>query len=179
MALAFAEVADAMENAEALIIDLRYNPGGSDAVSFGIGSHFISAPTDVLTKTTRDGDTQTPPFTATMYPFDASPLSQPTLVLTSQMTGSAAEIFTMALRDVPNVTVMGEATGGGLSDILGFTLPNGWDFGLSHQTYATMDGAVYEAVGIPPDVPFEIEAAPLLAGEDPLLRAAFDRLRGN
>jgi carboxyl-terminal processing protease len=73
---------------------------------------------------------------------------------------------------------MGEATSGGLSDILSFKLPNGWGLGLSHQTYRTMDGDLFEAVGIPPDVPFAIDAAPLLLGEDPLLRAAFARARG-
>ncbi|SMX31662.1 S41 family peptidase [Octadecabacter ascidiaceicola] len=178
MAQAFIEVADTMAEANSIIIDLRYNPGGSDSVSFGIASHFTDQPLDVFTKTTRDGDTQTAPFTAILQPFDATPLSQPVIVLTSKLTGSAAEILTMALRELPQVTVMGEATSGGLSDILGFKLPNGWDLGLSHQTYRTMDGSLYEAIGIPPDVPFTIEATPLINGEDPLLRAAFERARG-
>lgn len=177
MALAFAEVAEAFSDASSIIIDLRYNPGGSDSVAFGIAGHFVDAPLDVLTKTTRNGDQQTPPFTATLLPVDTSPLTQPVIVLTSRMTGSAAEILTMALRKLQNVTTMGEATSGGLSDIVGFKLPNGWDLGLSHQTYRTMDGALYESVGIPPDVPFTIEAAPLQMGEDPLLRAAFAAAR--
>ena len=177
MASAFAEVATALSDAKALIIDLRYNPGGSDSVSFGIASHFVTEPLDVLSKTTRDGDTQTAPFIATVHPFGNSPLNQPTLVLTSNLTGSAAEIFTIALREQPQVTVMGENTSGGLSDILSFTLPNGWELGLSHQTYLTMDGTLYEGTGLPVNIPFEIEAAPLARGEDPLLRAAFDRAR--
>ena len=178
MAQAFVEVADAMAQANSIIIDLRYNPGGSDSVSFGVASHFTDQPVDVFTKTTRDGDTQTAPFTATLHPFDTTPLTQPVIVLTSKLTGSSAEILAMALREMPQVTVMGEATSGGLSDILGFKLPNGWGLGLSHQTYRTMDGALYEAVGIEPDIPFSIDAEPLMNGEDPLLRAAFERARG-
>lgn len=177
MAQAFSQAATELQDAKAIIIDLRYNPGGSDTISFGVASHFTAEPTDVLTKTTRDGSHQSLPFTATLLPYDETPLSQPVLVLTSTFTGSAAEILTMSLRDLPNVTVMGENTGGGLSDILGFKLPNGWNLGLSNQTYRTMDGALYEAIGIPPDIPFEIEAAPLERGEDPLLRAAFDYVR--
>ena len=100
------------------------------------------------------------------------------ILLTSKLTGSAAEILTMALRELSQVTVMGEATSGGLSDILSFKFPNGWGLGLSHQTYRTMDGDLFEAVGIPPDVHFAIDAAPLLLGEDPLLRAAFARTCG-
>ena len=177
MAQAFADVANALQGADAIIIDLRYNPGGSDTVSLGVASHFTSVPIDVFTKTTRDGANQSEPFVATLFPYDDTPLAQPVLVLTSQLTGSAAEILTMSLRDLPNVTVMGENTGGGLSDIMGFKLPNGWDLGLSNQTYTTMDGAVFEGVGIPPDVPFKIDFAPFLQGEDPLLRAAFSRAR--
>ncbi len=177
MALAFAEVADALTDAETIIIDLRYNPGGSDTVAFGIASHFTSTPLDVLTKTTHSGDGETAPFTATVLPFDDTPLSQPLIVLTSQLTGSAAEILTLALRELDRTTLMGERTSGGFSDIMGVKLPNGWDLGLSNQTYRSMDGEVFEGVGIPPDVPFTIEADPLLGGEDPLLRAAFARAR--
>ncbi|MFT7441184.1 MAG: carboxyl-terminal processing protease [Sulfitobacter sp.] len=177
MALTFAQVADAMTDANSIIIDLRYNPGGSDSVSFGVASHFVDTPLDVFTKTTRDGSGQSAQFTATLHPFDATPLMQPVIVLTSQLTGSAAEILTMALRELPQVTTVGQTTSGGLSDILGFKLANGWDLGLSHQTYRTLDGQSFEAVGIPPDIAFPITATPLLAGVDPLLRAAFVQAR--
>lgn len=177
MALAFQPVAEALQNADAIILDLRYNPGGSDTVAFGLASHFTANPREVFTKTTRQGDGQTAPFTAALLPFDDTALDQPVIVLTSQLTGSAAEILTMALRDMDQVTTMGEATSGGLSDIMGVKLPNGWDLGLSHQTYRSTQGELFEGIGIPPDVPFEIETAPLLRGEDPLLRAAFARAR--
>ena len=178
MSQAFADVAAQIATANSIIIDLRYNPGGSDTVSFGVASHFTAQPVDVFTKTTRDGDAQTPVFTATLHPFGASPLTQPVIVLTSQLTGSAAEILTMVMRELPQVTTLGQPTSGGLSDILGFKLPNGWDLGLSYQTYRTMNGTSYEAIGIPPDIEFEIEAGPLLQGQDPLLEAALARARG-
>ena len=178
MSKAFAQVANEVATANAIILDLRYNPGGSDTVSFGVAGHFTDTPVDAFTKTTRDGDTQTEPFTATFQPYDDTPLSQPVIVLTSQMTGSAAEILTMSLRELPQVTTMGQPTSGGLSDILAFKLPNGWDLGLSHQTYRTMDGTSNEAIGIPPDIAFKIEAEPLLNGRDPLLEAALMRARG-
>ena len=102
---------------------------------------------------------------------------QSVIVLTSQLTGSAAEILTMALRERPNVITMGQPTSGGLSGVLGFKLANGWDLALSHQIYRTLDGQSFNNVGIPPDVAFSINAAPLLAGKDPLLRAAFMQAR--
>lgn len=173
MSLAFAEVADTLAGASTIIIDLRYNPGGSDTVAFGIASHFTATPLDALTKTTRSGTGQTAPFTATVQPFDATPLTQPLIVLTSDLTGSAAEILTLTLRELDQTTLMGHPTSGAFSDIMGLKLPNGWDLGLSNQTYRSMDGDLFEGIGIPPDVRFDITPAPLLAGEDPLLRAAF------
>jgi len=110
-------------------------------------------------------------------PFDDSPLTQPVILLTSKLTGSAAEILTLSMGDMAQVTTMGEATGGGLSDIASFTLPNGWNLGLSHQTYRTMDGALYEGIGIPPDIPFEIDGDAFVRGQDPLLDAALARAR--
>jgi C-terminal processing protease CtpA/Prc len=103
-------------------------------------------------------------------------LGQPVVLLTSRLTGSGAEIFTMAMRDLPQVTVMGENTGGGLSDILGVSLPNGWKFGLSNQEYATSDGSIYEATGIPPEIVITIDPDALARGEDPVLQAAISKL---
>lgn len=176
-AAAFAAVAAALQTASAIIVDVRYNPGGSDAVAFGIASHFTGQPVDVFTKTTRDGAGQTAPFAATLQPYDNSPLTQPVILLTSELTASAAEIFTLALRDLPQVTTMGTPTSGGLSDILGVTLPNGWQLGLSNQTYRTVQGALFEGVGIPPDMPEPIDTQALRAGQDTILRAAFARAR--
>jgi hypothetical protein len=179
MALAFNEVATVMADARAIIIDLRYNPGGSDSVSFGVASHFTSTPLPVLSKSTYYLGDYTAPFTAVLSPYDDTPLDQPVIVLTSRMTGSAAEILTMALGAMPQVTTMGEPTSGVLSDIHGVKLPNGWDLGLSNQAYRTIDGTLYESIGIPPQVAFDLESQSYLDSDDPLLRAAFARARQN
>ncbi|WP_296417586.1 S41 family peptidase [Pseudooctadecabacter sp.] len=177
MALAFEEVATAMADARALILDIRYNPGGSDTIAFGIASHFTDTALPVFTKTSRLGDGQSTPFTAALAPFDDTALDMDVVILTSELTGSAAEIFALAMRELPQVTVMGTPTSGAMSDILDIKLPNGWDLGLSNQTYRAMDGSVFEGVGIPPDVMVPVDVDALLAGEDATLRAAFDRLR--
>ncbi|WP_428264771.1 hypothetical protein [Haliangium sp.] len=38
-------------------------------------------------------------------------------------------------------------------------LPNGWLIGLSNEVYEAPDGAVYEAVGVPPavEIPYDPE----------------------
>lgn len=176
MEMLFAPLAAILSNAEGIVIDVRYNPGGSDPVSLGIASHFTDVPLTVFTKSSRVGDGQYVPFEAVLRPHGADPLTMPVIVLTSNLTASAAEIFTIAMRELPQVTTMGEPTSGGLSDILGFVLPNGWSFGLSNQTYLTNDRSLYEAVGVPPDIQLPFVAADFAAGNDPVLAAAFARL---
>lgn len=168
---AFSEVAQALAPARAIIIDVRTNPGGDDGTALAYAGHLTADTRPVLSKRTRQGSGWTPEITADVTP--ATPrLDQPVVLLTSRLTGSGAEIFTMALRELPQVTVMGENTGGGLSDILGTTLPNGWLFGLSHQEYRTPDGHLYEGGGLPPDIVLEFDGAALARGEDPVLQAA-------
>ena len=102
----------------------------------------------------------------------------PVLLLTSDATGSGAEIFTLAMRDLPNVRVLGEPTGGGLSDVHGVNLPNGWKFGLSNQEYRTMADELFEGTGVPVDISVLIDPSALNAGKDNFLAEAI-KLLGN
>ncbi len=79
--------------------------------------------------------------------------ARPVRLLTSRRTGSAAEILTLALSALPQVTRIGEPTLGILSDNLYKRLPNGWEVGLSNERYEAPGGELYEGRGIPPHVP--------------------------
>jgi len=78
------------------------------------------------------------------------------------------------MRTIENVTVLGEPTSGGLSDVMGFILPNGWGLGLSNQTYLTMEGELFEGIGVPPDQPVAYPTEAYRNGEDPVLAAAVE-----
>lgn len=73
------------------------------------------------------------------------------------------------MRELPQVSVLGTPTAGGLSDILDAALPNGWIWGLSHQQYLDHRGAQYEKVGTPPDVTRPVDLAGFAVGRDGLL----------
>ena len=161
-----------LKDAKALMIDVRFNTGGMDDVSFGLASPFAADETFVLTKTTRVGDGQSPPFRGVLKPSQDWTEKRPTLLLTSGLSHSAAEIFAMAMRELPSVTLFGEPTSGELSDIMDFVLPNGWGLGLSNQTYRAADGVVYEAAGIPVDVAHPFEAEGFADGRDDVVLAA-------
>jgi hypothetical protein len=168
---AMAKVIAAFPRARAFIIDVRYNPGGSDDIALAYASFFTRTPTIAFSKSTRTRNGFTAQ-TEVMTQPDPRAVDKPVYLLTSGFTGSAAEIFTLAMRELPNVTTMGTPTGGGLSDVLNFSLPNGWELGLSHQIYLAPDGSAFEGVGIPPDVTLPVDVAAYKAGHDPLIAAA-------
>jgi C-terminal processing protease CtpA/Prc len=94
------------------------------------------------------------------------------ILLTSGLTYSGAEIFVMATMQFPNVTRVGEPTAGALSDVLPFTLPNGWEIGLSNERYFASDGVCYEDRGVPPHVEAPMTKAALEKDTDPGLETA-------
>jgi C-terminal processing protease CtpA/Prc len=171
-AKAFAPVAAAMAPARVFIVDIRTNPGGSDLIGLAYAGYFTATPVPVLSKTTRTSTGYSASLHHVLQPQGGPVLSQRVILLTGPLTASAAEIFTLAMRDLPQVTVLGAPTAGALSDILDVTLPNGWTLGLSHQRYLDQRGTLFEAVGIPPDLVRPVDIAGLAAGTDSLMAEA-------
>ncbi|PYG26719.1 S41 family peptidase [Pelagimonas varians] len=168
---AFAPVAEALNSAKGIIVDVRYNPGGSDSVALALASVFADQPRTLFTKWLWDAGAFSSPFVASIKPNNEVRLTPPVVLLTGSLTGSAAEVFTLAMREFPNVTTMGTSTAGGLSDVLEFTLPNGWRIGMSAQKYTSADGKAFEGKGIPPDIGFASE------GTDEALDGAIQYLK--
>lgn len=138
--------------APGLILDLRFNPGGSESISALIAGCFADRKRLAYTRAGRDGDHFGPGFETYAEPGDCRRFDRPVVVLTGERTTSAAEALVMRLRVLPQVTVMGQPTQGAHSDVLNRTLPNGWRLGLSNEVYTLADGHVYEGVGIPPAI---------------------------
>ncbi len=80
----------------------------------------------------------------------------PVYVLTSDVTVSAAEVLTLSLRALPNVTHVGSKTHGALSDVLEKKLPNGWRVTLSNEVYLDHEGVSWEGRGIPPEHEWQV-----------------------
>lgn len=171
----FIEFIPEILNAKGIIVDVRYNPGGSDDIALAYASFFAATEIPAFTKSTRTKDGYSP-VTEVYTPVGPVHLDQPVVLLTGPFTGSAAEIFTLAMRNLPKVTVMGTPTSGGLSDVLNYTLPNGWELGLSHQVYLAPDGASYEGIGIPAEVEIPVDVAAFRTGRDTQLEAAIAHL---
>lgn len=148
------EALAALREARGIVLDLRVNSGGSDAVGLAIAGRLADRARVAFTKQARLGSGLTAPYEVMVQPsarerFDSA---RPVVVLTSGLTASAAEVMVLALRVLPNVTVLGQRTLGVFSDTLYRRLPNGWEFTVSNEVYRAPDGSLFEGVGIPPQV---------------------------
>jgi hypothetical protein len=139
-----------------LIIDLRVNGGGSDQLGLTLAGRLTDRAYLAYAKSHRDDPADPARFSApqpiTVTPSSGPVFTGPVAVLTASTTVSAGETFTQALINRPGTTIrVGQPTQGVFSDVMDRTLPNGWEFGLPNEQYAT-DGVTYDGTGIPPQV---------------------------
>ena len=145
------EALTAFSNLPGVIVDVSNNRGGYDAISLRIAGRFTDQPRLAFTKQAAGSDV---PFQRFLVePSDRVRYLGPVTLLTSDITVSAGETFTLAMRSLPNVRHAGGRTRGALSDQLSKPLPNGWTLTLPAETYRAADGREYEGVGITPNFP--------------------------
>ena len=141
-----------LQDVQALIVDVRRNGGGKDFLSLAIASRFAANETLAYRKQARLGSGRTEAVDVYLSPRGSVQYLGPVILLTSATTASAAEVFTLAMRELPQVVVLGEATQGGLSDQLDKRLTNGWSASVANEFYVTPAGEELEGQGIPVDV---------------------------
>ena len=138
---------------KAMIIDIRLNQGGTDYYLLKLAGRFLDKKIIGYHHATRISGTNdyTKLDTRNLAPASGEKYLRPTYVLTSNFTVSAAEVFAMAMKELPNVTLVGEPTNGSLSHVKQKKLSNGWEFSISHQRTYSADKVNYEGEGVPPD----------------------------
>ncbi len=161
-----------------LIIDLRNNPGGDDALGLQIAARLTDRPYTAYTKAARN-DPRNPDRHARtqavpVRPADAPRYTGPIRMLTGPLTISAGETFTLAMMGrTPTPERFGENTQGVYSDTMERALPNGWTLTLGNEEFVGPDGRSYEGPGIPPTTPIPVfPAAELAARQDSVMAAA-------
>lgn len=138
-----------------ILIDVRFNGGGQDAVSLEILRYFNDQPKPVATEKLRFREGYTPVQEVWLSAAPGAAYLRPVYILTSPQTGSAAETFALASRSIPHINRVGASTSGALSTALEKTLPNGWAFSISNELFMDTNGEFYENRGIPPDISLE------------------------
>lgn len=141
-----------LNDTQGLMIDVRLNGGGNDFVSQKIMSYLIDNKMHAYSKQVRLGDARTTLQKVEINPQEKTSYLKPIALLTSANTSSAAEAFSVAMRARDNAALIGQSTGGGLSDILFKSLPHGLQYGISNEIYISHDGLEFEGEGVPVNI---------------------------
>ena len=131
-----------------VIVDVTNNRGGYDAISLHIAGRFAGERRSAFSKRAVGAKGAYQRFE--VVPTDRVRYVGKVALLTSDVTVSAGETFTLAMRALPNVTQIGGRTRGALSDQLAKPLPNGWTLTLPAEDYRDPGGRSQEGVGIDP-----------------------------
>lgn len=168
------------KNADGIIVDIRDNPGGFDPTVQYVAGRFANENKRYMTTRKRNGPKHTD-FTATtewyVSPTGSTQFTKPVLLLTTRFTQSGGETFTLAMKELSNVTLVGDTTSGAFSDNIYRDLYNGWIFSISVGDYRAADGRSYEGTGIAPDVQIVNTRENVLAGQDRVLERAIEILQ--
>ncbi|WP_438711288.1 S41 family peptidase [Aquimarina muelleri] len=169
---------DLFKNKKGVIIDLRTNQGGYDSNSRNILGYFTDKKRIGYLKKTRKKGTNSYSKLKTKYikPKGNQQFTKPVVLLTSDLTASAADVFTLMSKELPHVTIIGGNTQGIFSDVYEFKLPNGWKGRLSHQQYFSADMQNYEGIGVEPHIKLLNEKEDIINGFDPLIVKAIEVL---
>ncbi|MGW6708115.1 S41 family peptidase [Streptomyces sp. NPDC054956] len=165
-----------------LVVDLRINGGGYDELGLRLAARLTDRPYFAYAKRVRNDPADATRFTRPqplyVRPARAPRYPGPIAVLTGGSTVSAGETFTQALIDRPGPTVrIGQPTQGVFSDVLGRTLPNGWQLGLPNEQFLTRTGKTFDGPGIPVDHTTPVFTEEEFEGRrDSAFAAALDRL---
>ena len=164
---------------QALILDLRNNPGGVLDAAVEVSDAFLDDGVIV----SADGRIDEARFSMSARPGDLMH-GGPIAVLVNGGSASASEIVTGALKDHHRATIMGSHTYGKGSVQTVMPLSNGRAIKLTTSRYYTPSGEPIHEGGILPDVPLQADAdeAPVKAGEalldsDSVLRQALAELK--
>jgi C-terminal peptidase prc len=168
-----------LQGTRGILIDLRENGGGDAEAMSEIASSFLEEGISLGQFSDRWGSNFNIATRANSL-FGPEPIVQtrlPLIVLTSDRTSSAAEIFVAALKLARRTTVIGTETCGCVLAIRArHTLPDGGGLDVSELDYRTAEGSRLEGQGTRPDELVRLERRDLYAGRDRFLEAALERL---
>lgn len=162
-----------------LIFDVRNNGGGNVVNSTRIAARFTNE--KVLTgyiyhKTGKGHNDFSEPHPVYLEPSKSIRWQKPVVVLTNRRSYSATNDFVNNMRYLPNVTLMGDKTGGGSGLPFSSELPNGWSVRFSASPMLDANKEHIE-FGIEPDYKVEMSKEDEAKNIDTIIEAARQLLR--
>ena len=145
-----------LSNADAIIIDLRENGGGSGDY---LSSYFLKHPTQLNSWYSREDD-----FLTEVWTFKEIGVERltdvPLFLLTSKRTFSAAESFAYDMKVRERATIIGDSTKGGAHSVDLYKIDDQFEIYIStERAINPITGGNWEGTGVIPDVPVPSESA--------------------
>ena len=172
-------ILESMKSLDAIIVDVRDNGGGNNLLLKHIVQHFTDDRIPYMRYRYRNGpdhDDFTGWRTAKTTPGAYEAFQKPVFVLTNRSCASTTEDFILAMRQLPQVTVVGDTTAGSSGNPITRELPNGWAFRLSRWQQVDANFNHFEGVGLVPDIPVWITPEEEAANRDTMIDTVLNRM---
>ena len=172
----FPGVLEYLKNTKGLILDIRQKRGGDYQNIEAVITRFLTGPLERNDAYTYGEKWVLPPF----QPSGPFQYTKPVVVLINGSTFSAGEFTTEILKQLPQVTAVGDTTGGGSvgsGDEGLYFLPSGKSIHIGFIDIRRYDGLPWEWLGVPPDIRVVQTEADIKAGRDKQLEYAIELLK--
>lgn len=172
------EAIAAFAGAKAVIVDVSNNRGGYDTISARVAGRFADQSHLAYSKV--GVGAKAPMQSVRVEPASGARFTGPVYLVTSDVTVSAGETFTLMMKALPNVKQVGATTRGAFSDQMPKPLPNGWALGLPVEVYRGPKGEDLEGRGLAPDMPMVVfPESDLAGGHAKAIQALMQKIRGD
>lgn len=143
------------QEAKGFVIDVRDNIGGYSLPSKELAEYFTTKKHAYAISRLRNPKNIYKFKEAEYWELEPNETSeyanQPITLLTNANTQSAAELFTLMMKTLPSVKLLGDTTSGIFADTHIGKLPNGWEYRLSIRKTNDWFDNVVEDIGVMPD----------------------------
>jgi hypothetical protein len=168
------EMLSYLASCNGIIIDVRNNGGGNLTNSTRFAARFTNE--KVLTgymyhKTGKGHSDFSDPVPIYLEPSNSIRWQKKVIVLTNRHSYSATNDFVNAMHILPNVTLVGDKTGGGSGLPFTSELPNGWTVRFSASPMLNANKEQIE-FGIDPDVKIDMDSTEEAKGIDTIIETA-------
>jgi hypothetical protein len=162
-----------------IVLDIRHNGGGQLQRAERLAGAFTS--TNLIYGKSRyksgAGVDEFTPWNSLEIPAkDGEVYTGSVVVLTNRSSYSSSSFFALMAKALPNVTLMGDQTGGGGGVPVYGELPNGWRYRFSGSQTLDLEGNHIE-FGVPVDISVTMTPEDEAAGVDALLEAAIGYIK--
>ncbi len=159
------------ENIKGLIIDVRDNTGGQEAIARSFAKLFYDKERVFSYVRFKRNESFTSWIEKKLFPPNNTYI-QPIIVLTNKRVYSSTESFVLAMKVLPHVKIVGDTTGGGSGNPIERTLPNGFKYRIPIWQEVDANKNKYEGIGIFPDIPIWITQDDIRINRDVILERA-------